>query len=155
MSKDQVSALVLLALAAAAGLLGWACGVFDGEPHPSAYDAAQRSTDLPVDLKLMWETESPQDAADPTEGSTLRASTDRAINAASRVFNSIRLIGRSRSEVSALLGQQNSARDGQTFDPTSTEEMVYRFDRGAYGWQFKVLFDGRGKVQEVQRRWVQ
>lgn len=157
MSKNTLAALVIAVVAAAAALTGWSLGVFDGEPRPAAYDVTQKSTDLARDLKLMWETERQPVSSDSGVTPETRVATDRAINAASRVFNTIKLAGRTRAEVVALVGEQNSVADVDTPLAESKPDrvMVYRFDRGAYGWQFTLEFGPDGKVTEVQRKWLQ
>jgi hypothetical protein len=55
-------------------------------------DDLEKSKDLQSDLKLMWETQPLGGTPDPTHGPNPRASTDSAINAASRVFNTVELV---------------------------------------------------------------
>ena len=158
MTRDTLGALVLVAIAALAGLGGWAAGAFDGEPRPADYDRTLRSTDLPSDLQIMWETANPRQAADSFGGPDRRPSTDRAINAASRVFNSIPLVGRPRTDVVAILGEQNGGLETSAnlfADARPSAMMVYRFDAGAYGWQFNLVLDADDKVTEVKREWHQ
>ncbi len=113
--------------------------------------------DVQRDLKLMWETQPLQGNPDPTHGSNPRASTDKAIRAASRVFNTVELVGKAQEEVVTLLGDPKSSNDSIynfPFWPAPRGAQVYRFDCGSYGWQFNVLFDGNGKVKEIQRAWI-
>jgi len=120
-------------------------------------DVLEKSTDVPRDLKLMWETQPLQGTPDPTHGPNPHASTDKAIEAASRVFNTVKLVGKSREEVVALLGDPKSSNNSVynfPFWPIRRGALVYRFDCGSYGWQFNVLFDGSGKAKEVQRAWI-
>ena len=108
-----------------------------------------RHTPSQSDLRLMWQTQ-------PLPGSSARyASTQSAVQLANRVFSRIQLVGLSRAQVIALLGDpQHSSNSGYNFPFYSapTGALVYRFDTGAGGWQFNVVFDRDGLVQEVQRR---
>lgn len=115
------------------------------------------SENLPGDLRVMWETEPLGGTPDPSHGPNPRASTDRAIRAASRVFNSVELRGRTRDEVVSLLGDPKTSNDSIynfPFWPAPRRALVYRFDCGAYGWQFHVVFGWRGTVREVERLWI-
>lgn len=117
----------------------------------------EKSNDLEGDLKLMWQTERLGGTPDPTHGPNPRASTDAAIDAASRLFNTIELVGKTRKEVIAAIGDPKSSNDSTynfPFWPAPPGAMVYRFDCGAYGWQFNVILDRDGKVREVQRAWI-
>ena len=62
-----------------------------------------------------------------------------------------------REEVISVLGDPRTSNDSIynfPFWPAPKGAMVYRFDTGAYGWQFDLLFDEQGKVNEVQRSWI-
>jgi hypothetical protein len=134
-----------------------AVGVHWVEPHPGQYSSEEKSSDLSGDIKLMWETRRLGGTPDPTHGPNPRSSTDRAINAASRVFNTVELVGKTREEVVALLGDPKSSSDSIynfAFWPDPKGALVYRFDSGAYGWQFNVAFGEDGKVREVERHWI-
>src|SRR5262249_54404890 len=89
------------------------------------------SADLAADLRLMWETEPLRVPPDWTVGAHQRASTDRAIDAASRVFNTVELVGKTRAEVVALLGDSRTASDSIYNDfpfwPAPRGALVYRF----------------------------
>src|SRR5262249_542618 len=128
------------------------------EPHPGQYDHAARSTDLTADVRLMWETRPLRGTPDPTHGPNPRGSTDRAINAPSPVFKGVGLVGKTRDEVVALLGDPKTSSDSiynfPFWPPPAGASLVYRFDSGAYGWQFNVLLGGDGRVREVQRHWI-
>ena len=127
------------------------------EPRPGQVDDGEKSADLADDLKLMWETQRLGGTPHPTHGPNPRSSTDRAINAASRVFNTVELAGKTRDEVVALLGDPKSSSDSIynfPFWPAPKGSLVYRFDSGAYGWQFTVVLGGDGRVREVQRNWI-
>jgi hypothetical protein len=125
-------------------------------PHPAEYDFSIGSDDLARDIMLMWETR-PRDkrfASDDLEGVV---STDAAINAASRVFNTAQLIGKSRADVIKLLGDPEKRENyiySQPFWPVTDRAIVYRFDSGAYGWQFNILFDEHETVVRVEREWI-
>jgi hypothetical protein len=89
--------------------------------------------------------------------SAARGSTDAAINAASRVFNTVELVGLTRGEVIATLGDPKTSSDSIynfPFWPAPKAAMVYRFDSGDYGWQFNLMLDAQGKVCRVERRWI-
>jgi hypothetical protein len=127
------------------------------EPHPGQVGDSDKSTNLRGDLKLMWETRRLGGKRDPSHGPSPRCSTDRAINAASRVFNTVELIGKQRDEVVVLLGDPKSSNDSIynfPFWPAPKGALVYRYDSGAYGWQFNVVFGMDGKVREVERHWI-
>jgi hypothetical protein len=116
------------------------------------------STDLTADLKLMWQTEPLRGTPDPSHGKNPRASTDAATKAASRVFNTVNLVGLTREEVVAKLGDPKTSSDSIynfPFHPSPKGVMVYRFDTGSYGWQFNLHFDATGKVSKVERLWIQ
>lgn len=131
-------------------------GFVFSELPPGQYDVAIRSTNLVRDIELMWETKR-LPSGDPTHGPNPHASTDRAINAASRVFNSISLNGKTSDEVIELLGDPKSSNNSIynfPFWPAPPGGMVYRFDSGSYGWQFNVSRGGNHKVVSVERIWI-
>jgi hypothetical protein len=148
---------LLLAALLVGGVWAWrAVGRLGHQPLPQHLDEDGRCADLPSDLKLMWETGPMEWVADPARR-TNRASTDQAIQAASRVFNTVELIGKTREEVIASLGDPKTASDSIynfPFWPAPSGSLVYRFDTGAYGWQFNVVFGFRGRVTEVERHWI-
>jgi hypothetical protein len=134
-----------------------AAGIPRGEPQPGDADARERSGNLSRDLRLMWETRPLREPPDPAYGPNPRCSTDRAINPASRVFNTVELIGKSRDEIVALLGDPKSSSDSMynfPFWQAPKGSLVYRFDNGACGWQFNVLLGDDGRAREVQRLWI-
>jgi hypothetical protein len=145
-------------LALAGGVWLWRVAVVHWiEPHPGQVGDGEKSADLPSDLKLMWETRRLGGTPDASHGTNPRSSTDRAINAASRVFNTVELSGKTRDEVVSLLGDPKSSSDSIynfPFWPSPKGSLVYRFDSGAYGWQFNVVLGDDGRVQEVQRHWI-
>ena len=147
-----IAAGVVFALAACGAL--WFLG-----RSPTFHDAADRdfdanamSADLAADLRLMWQTES----LGSSEG---EASTLAAILAASRVFNTVSLVGMTGAETKAVLGSpvtsSVSIYRGQPFWPLRLRGMIYRFDCGTCGWQFNVYCEGdNAPVTEVERRWI-
>jgi hypothetical protein len=145
-------------LALGGGLWLWRTfGVHWVEPHPGEVGDGEKSSDLAADLRLMWETQRLGGSPDPTHGPNQRSSTDRAINAAAQVFNMVGLVGKTRAEVLALLGDPTSSSDSIynfPFWPAPKGSLVDRFDSGAYGWQFNVLFGEDSKVREVERHWI-
>lgn len=133
------------------GMTGFSIVLNPSKPKPKAgEDPEQGSDDLEADKKLMWQTE-------PLAGGKEMASTPRAIWAASRVFNSVVLTGKTRKQVIAELGDpktSNNSKYNFPFWPVPKGTLVYRFDSGAYGWQFNVLFDKQDKVSRVERKWI-
>jgi hypothetical protein len=150
--------LVIPVLVLGGGLWLWlAVGVHWFEPNPGQGGDAEKSSDVATDLLLMWETRKLGGTPDPTHGLNPRSSTDRAINAASRVFNTVELVGKTREEVVRLLGDPKASSDSIynfPFWPAPKDALVYRFDSGAYGWQFNVVLGDDGKVREVKRHWI-
>src|SRR5262245_3209813 len=150
--------LLIAVLVLGGGLWLWrAVGVHWVEPLPGRVGAREKSSDVAGDIRLMWETKRLGGTHDPSHGLNPRSSTDRAINAASRVFNSVDLVGKTLEEVLGLLGDPKSSSDSIynfPFWPAPKGALVYRFDSGAYGWQFNVLFGDDGKVREVERHWI-
>ena len=127
------------------------------EPLPLHHGKDGVSADLAADLKLMWETQPLTGDAGPSAGPNPKGSTDAAIHAASRVFNTVHMVGKTREEVVAQLGDPRASNDSVynfPFWPAPRGSLVYRFDTGAYGWQFNVVFGLRGRVSEVQRHWI-
>lgn len=120
---------------------------------PDDFDEHTKSTDLQADIKLMWETA-------PSKGTEkVIASSDNAIRAASRVFNSVDLVGKTGLEVKALLGSPTKSNEsvyrGDPFWPMKERGMTYRFDCGFYGWEFHVYVNGDNeRVTEVARHWI-
>jgi len=136
------------------GYLLYVSGV--GVPHPGDYNPAAKSLNLGRDINLMWQTKRLRSSGDPTHGPNPHASTNRAINAASRVFNTVSLQGKTRDEVVALLGDPKASNNSIynfPFWPAPQGAMVYRFDSGAYGWQFNITFED-DKVVNVKREWI-
>lgn len=121
--------------------------VFGGASEIGGRDG-EKSKDLKNDLGLMWETKLLKEG---------RASTDRAIEAANRVFNTVDLVGANFTEVRDILGDHRTSNDSMYnfsfFEPLPLS-WVYRFDTGNYGWQFDVVFGNDGCVSEVRRQWI-
>jgi hypothetical protein len=157
MNRNRFIILFVIATAVVAGLWFWRDAIF-GEPHSGRIVADEKSTDVADDLKLMWETR-PLTNPDATHGPNPRCSTHRAINAASRVFNTVALVGETKEKVIELLGDPKSSSDSTYnfpfYPPASRESLVYRFDTGAYGWQFEVVFDDNGLVKNVERHGIE
>lgn len=150
--------LLLVVALLAAGLALWRAVDRFGPTPLSLYQSEDgASTDLAADLNQMWETEPLQGDAGPKAGPKPKASTDAAITAASRVFNTVDLVGKTRQEVINLLGDPKSSNDSVynfPFWPAPSGSLVYRFDTGSYGWQFNLVFGLRGSVTEVHRHWI-
>jgi hypothetical protein len=150
--------LLVVLFAVGGGIWFWqAVAVHWVEPHPGLVDADEQSSNLERDIRLMWETTRLGGTPDPSHGKNPRASTHRAINAASRVFNTVELVGKTGDEVVELLGDPKSSNDSIynfPFWPAPTGSLVYRFDSGACGWQFNVVPGEDGRVREVQRHWI-
>jgi hypothetical protein len=79
-------------------------------------DPTSTSVDLQRDLRLMWETQRLGGTPDPSHGPNPRSSTDAAICAASRVFNTVKLVGLTRADVIAAVG-----------DPKTSNDSIYNF----------------------------
>lgn len=152
------------------GLISWRRGWFESDrPSPvevrivkdafsdprfneDVQDESLKSSNLSADIELMWET---------TDGNpeTGPVSTARAINAASRVFNTVDLVGKTGAEVKALVGSPTKSNDsayrGTAFWPIESRAMIYRFDNGNYGWQINVYCEGDDQlVTKVEKRWI-
>jgi hypothetical protein len=158
MRKRRWLFLLIAALVLGGGVWLWqAVAVHWIEPHPGQVGDGVESSNLAGDIGLMWETRRLGETRDPTHGTNPRSSTDRAINAASGVFNTVELVGKTPEEVVALLGDPKSSNDSIynfPFWPAPEGSLVYRFDSGAYGWQFNVAFGEDSKVREVERHWI-
>jgi hypothetical protein len=80
-----------------------------------------------------------------------------AVKAASRVFDTVNLVGLTREEVIARIGDPTTSSDSIynfPFYPGPPGGMVYRFDTGSHGWQFNLDLDEKGKVSKVERLWI-
>ncbi len=131
--------------------------VWNPEKPPGEYNQTAQSDDLPRDVKRMWETQPLPHSDEPPGTPARRASTDRAINAASRVFNTAELIGKTPHEAAKILGDPRTSSDSMynfPFFPPGEKAVVYRFDCGSYGWQFNLLLGDDGKFESVKRIWI-
>src|SRR5262249_41898417 len=82
------------------------------------------SSDIPADVKIMWSVD--EAGRSPQE----------AIEAASRVFNTVKLEGMHRDKIVKLIGDISLRPDGfynAPFWPVKKGDMVCRFDTGFYG----------------------
>jgi len=78
-----------------------------------------------------------------------------AINAASRVFNSVELLGKSKAEIDAILKYEPRAKYGYNFAFfPAPGRVVYRFDCGNFGWQFNISLNADGKATAIERKWI-
>lgn len=106
------------------------------------------SADVATDRERMWRT---------VRSREFEVAPVSAINAASRVFAAVQLKGRTAEEVAEMLAVR--PRPGYGYElPFYTQAagtVVYRFDCGNFGWEFHVVFDGDGKVSEVQRSGIE
>lgn len=117
-----------------------------GEPVRGDEAEEDVSTDLAADLNAMWAVDGK--GCSPAE----------AIPVASRVFNTVNLVGLHRDRIVELIGDTRTRRAGGKYNfpfwPSGSGDMVYRFDTGAYGWQFNIKLNGAGVCTEVERRWI-
>lgn len=104
------------------------------------------SNSIRADIRRMWETV-------PMEGEPAKkASSDRATQAAYRVFSSIQFVGMTRQQVIQLVGDPQRSNDSIynfPYYPTAKDKLVYRFDTGFGGWQFNFSFDRHNRVSKV------
>jgi len=127
--------------------------VFDGPSFPRY----EKSIDLQADIKLMWQVLPLRRSSGPDNRTEIHASGDLAILAASRVFNTVDLIGKTPEEVMRLLGDPRTSSASIynfPFHQEQSQSLVYRFDNGSYGWQFNLLIGDDRRVKEIQRRWI-
>lgn len=117
---------------------------FDEKPG----EEVSKSDDLAGDIQRMWKT---------VPHGEFPVSPVSAINAASRVFATVDLVGKTTNEVFATIGHNKTSNDsGYNFPfwPVETGALVYRFDCGHFGWQFNLKLDASGTVKEVERKWI-
>lgn len=129
---------------------------FPAEVHPALYDHSTLSKNVNADIHRMWETRLLAKTNGSSQGTDSYASTDGAINAALRVFNSVDLIGKSTQEVIDLFGDPRTSNNSMynfSFWPSPESGLVYRFDSAAYGWQFNVVTK-EDIVISVDRKWI-
>lgn len=148
-----VGALVVLVGVGAWGLWYWSESRQEAAARDRDFDSEARSVDLDADLQLMWQTAPMR--SDPAK----EASTLAAILAASRVFNTVSLVGMTGAQAQARIGSptrsSRSVYRGQPFWPLRERGMIYRFENGRFGWQFNVYCEGDDQpVTEVERQWI-
>jgi len=148
-----IAAAVTLAGIAIWPVMHWGEAARWADAQDRGFDEHAASTDLQADIALMWQT-APMRTQPESEASTLDA-----ILAASRVFNTVTLTGKTGAEVKALLGSplhsSESIYRASPFWPLEARGMVYRFDCGTCGWQFDVHCEGDDRpVTDVVRRWI-
>jgi len=72
---------------------------------------------------------------------TIKASSDKAMQAAHRIFSNVSMLFKTRAEVLAILGDPTSISDyGVKAKQEKDADLVYRFDSGFGGWQFTIKF---------------
>ena len=72
---------------------------------------------------------------------TIKASSDKAMQAAHRLFSNVSMLFKTRDEVLAILGDPTSISDyGVKAKQEKDADLVYRFDSGFGGWQFTIKF---------------
>ena len=122
---------------------------------------------LDADRNTMWRTVLPKGeplqslrtnapANGPPRTHELEVSPVSAINAASRVFATVQLVGKTAQETAAALGARPRPHYMYDFPfwPVEKGTVVYRFDCGSCGWQFNLNFDAEGRVANVERLWI-
>lgn len=129
------------------------CAVNNDLPKPDIVPAekGKRSSGVSQDLKLMWSVQ-PKVA-----GRNWVASTEQAIDASERVFNTVDLKGQSREQIAKTLRFDLRAKNFgyyAPFWPVERGVCPVRIDNGSYGWQFDIHFDDQGHVKKVTRRWI-
>jgi hypothetical protein len=103
------------------------------------------SSDIAADVKIMWSVD--EKGRSPQE----------AIEAASRVFNTVKLEGMHREKIFKQIGHMSLRPKGiynRPFWPVAKDELAFRFDTGAYGWQFNLKFDEKEICKTVTRKWI-
>lgn len=123
----------------------WAIGFNHLGKLEKADQETDTSDDIAADVQLMWSVN--EKGASPQE----------AIDAASRVFNTVKLEGLPRAKVVELIGNSGLRPKGIynfPFWPVGKDEVAYRFDTGFYGWQFNLKFDDKGTCESISRKWI-
>ena len=93
-----------------------------------------------ADIKLMWETKTLHEHH-------RNFPTARAMDAAYRVFTTVKFKGMTRDEVLQLLGDPRKSGVGTYATQFNTKDkLVYRFDTGFGGLQFDLAFDRHDHV---------
>lgn len=119
---------------------------------PFGSPSGAKSINLEEDLKIMWSVEEPA----PKEGWT--KSTDAAVHAAYRVFNTVDLVGLTRSQVAKKLRfdlRTKSYGYGFPFYPVEQDVLTVRIDNGCYGWQYNIKFDSKKRVKCVESHGIE
>lgn len=81
----------------------------------------------------------------------LNASSGEAIQAAQRIFKNVRLVGLSRSQVLAILGDPKTISGyGVAADAAADSPLTYRFDSGFGGWEYVIRF-AKGVVTQIDQ----
>lgn len=75
------------------------------------------------------------------DGKVTRASSDKAIHAAHRLFSNVSFLFRSRDSVLEILGDPQTISDyGVKQDESNDSTLVYRFDSGFGGNEYRLIF---------------
>jgi len=125
------------------------CSAWGSDASPGG-TPGEKSTDLSKDIKEMWRVTK-------LENENFSASSDQAISAANRVFNTIELKKLSKDEIIKTLRLDlRSPEYGYVapFWPVKKGTLVLRFDSGMYGWQFNLYFDKKAICKKVERQWI-
>jgi hypothetical protein len=82
----------------------------------------------------------------------LNASSGEAIQAAHRIFKNVRLVGLSRAQVLAILGDPKTISGyGVAADAAADSPLTYRFDSGFGGWEYVIRF-AKGVVTQIDQK---
>jgi hypothetical protein len=75
------------------------------------------------------------------DGKTIQTSSDKALSAATRLFGKVSFLFKTRAEVMALLGDPATISDyGVTTEKGKDSPLIYRFDTGFGGGEYKLTF---------------
>jgi hypothetical protein len=105
-----------------------------------------KCTNIVEDIKLMWSV--------VDDGIFEGWSTQESVYAASRVFNTLKVVGMNRNEIISQIGDTTRRPNGKSngsFFPTDIREMVYSFNRGNGGWEFHLEFNEQGMCTKLRR----
>ena len=76
-----------------------------------------------------------------SEGKNIKASTEKAGNAARRIFSNISFLFKTREEVLKVLGDPSTISDyGIKLSPEIDSTIIYRFDTGFGGTEYQINF---------------
>ena len=78
--------------------------------------------------------------------------SERAIAAAQRVFATLPLIGMTRQEIIAVLGEPSKSMAPS--DSPGRGQLTYRFDNGYGGWEYVLTLDVHPRVTKVTRNGI-